>query len=219
MVFDRLPQEIREKVLNDKSFQILTDEDLLNTCVLRYKFCDPVKTLIYLNTKILMEPEHQLIHTIAHEIAHHVSSIEKEQFHEKEAEDLLIRWGFKKEVNAVRYDFEMAESKGYKIGYEWAKNQNQDYLMQHFGLYFDEWNEEGLGRVSDNKLEMLNHTAETESILEDIIKLKKGEAVESAKEKIPETLSLRKTMLAGIMTAVKEFKLNELYSQKNCAVI
>ena len=216
MVFDRLPQEIRENVLNDRSFQILTDEDLLNTCVLRYKFGDPVKTLVYFNTKILMEPEHQLIHTIAHEIAHHVLIIRESQVDEKKIEDLLIHWGFQKEVDAVRYDLAMAESKGYKIGYEWAKSQNQDYLMQHFGLYFDEWNEKGLGRVSDEKLELSNHPAETELILEDIINLKNREAVELAKDDISETLSPRKTMLAGIMTAVKEFKLNKRYSPKKC---
>jgi len=33
-VIERLPEEVREDVLNDKSFQILTDDDALNACVL-----------------------------------------------------------------------------------------------------------------------------------------------------------------------------------------
>ena len=76
-VIERLPEDVQEDVLNDKSFQILTDDEALNACVLRYRFSDPVKTLVYLNTNILREPEHQLFHTIASEIAHYVLSKKK----------------------------------------------------------------------------------------------------------------------------------------------
>ncbi|MCK5105109.1 MAG: hypothetical protein KAR17_19935, partial [Cyclobacteriaceae bacterium] len=71
-VIERLPEAVREIVLNDMSFQILTDDEALEACVLRYEFGAPVRTLVYLNTKILREPDHQINHTIASEIAHYI---------------------------------------------------------------------------------------------------------------------------------------------------
>jgi hypothetical protein len=206
-IIERLPEDVREDVLNDKSFQILTDDDALNACVLRYRFSDPVKTLVYLNTKILKEPEHQLIHTIASEIAHYVSNKRKTGLGSKDIDDLLLQWGFEKEVEAVRYDHAISESEGYKIGYEWAKKQNHDYLMQHFGLYFDQWNDKGLGSLSSNEFNRLNHKGVTEPILEDILPSKKLGFLDSDLGSIPDALSTRKTMLAGILTAVKEANL------------
>jgi len=203
-IIERLPEDVREDVLNDKSFQILTDDDALNACVLRYRFSDPVKTLVYLNTKILKEPEHQLIHTIASEIAHYVSNKRKTGLGSKDIDDLLLQWGFEKEVEAVRYDHAISGSEGYKIGYEWAKKQNYDYLMQHFGLYFDQWNDEGMGRLSSKELKMLNLKFETDLISEDIVPLKNLKLVESDNGRISELLSNRMAMLAGILTAVKE---------------
>jgi hypothetical protein len=203
-IIERLPKEAREDVLNDKSFQILTDDDALNASVLRYRFSDPVETLVYLNTKILKKPEHQLIHTIASEIAHYVLSKRKFGFGSRDIDDLLLQWGFEKEVEAVRYDHAISESNGYKIGYDWAKKQNHDYLMQHFGLYFDQWNDEGMGRLSNKELNMLNPKFEAELIPEDIVLLTRLEIVESDNGRISESLSNRMAMLAGILTAVKE---------------
>lgn len=210
-VFERLPEEVREKVLNDTRFQILADEDMLNASVLRYDFGNPVTALVYLSSKILTEPGHQLIYTIAHEIAKYVLSIAETEtkFHEKDIEDLLVQWGFKKEVEAVRYDLAIIESEGFKTGYKWAKKQSKDYLMQHFGLYFDEWNESGLGRMPGKGLNKLNQRAEADSILDNIVPLKKGKEIESTKDGTQETRSLRKAMLAGIMVAVKEFELRD----------
>jgi hypothetical protein len=203
-IIERLPQEVREDVLNDKSFQILTDDDALNASVLRYRFSDPVETLVYLNTKILKEPEHQLIHTIAAEFAHYVLSKRKFGFGSKDIDDLLLQWGFEKEVEAVRYDHAISESEGYKIGYDWAKKQNHDYLMQHFGLYYDQWNDEGMGRLSSKDLNMLERKFKTDLISEDFAPLEKLKLVESANDRILEALSNRMAMLAGILTAVKE---------------
>jgi hypothetical protein len=203
-VINRLPEEVREIVLNDMSFQILTDDELLEALVLRYEFSTPIKTLVYLNTKILMEPDHQIIHTIASEIAHLI--LKKEGIHawERKSDDLLIKWGFGKEVKAVRYDLVISESEDYRIGYDWAKKQNADYLIQHFGLYFDQWNDRGLGRLSSNEFDSYNRKVEIDPIREDILPLKKLELIESDNGKISESLSKRMAMLAGILTAVKE---------------
>jgi len=205
-VFERLPEEVREKVLNDTSFQIIADEDILDACVMRYGFRNPVKALVYLSSKILTEPEHQLIYIIAHEIAKYVLSIveAETEFREKDIENLLVRWGFEKELEAVRNDKAITESEVYKIGHEWAQKQSQNYLMQHFGLYFDEWNGSGLGSKVLNKL---NQHTETGLLLENIIQLKKEKEIEFSKDRTLETRSLRKAMLAGIMVAIKEFEL------------
>jgi len=211
-VFERLPEEVREKVLNESSFQILADEDMLKARVLRYDFGNPVKALVCLSSKTLTEPEHQLIYSIAREIAKYVLSIEQTetQSGEKDIEDLLMHWGFETEMEAVRYDKTIIESEGYKTGYEWARKQSKDYLMQHFGLYFDEWNERGLGRMPSNVLDKLHQRAETDSIFDNVVQLKKGKGIEPTRDRISETLSLRKAMLAGIMVAVKEFEVKDL---------
>lgn len=36
-VIERLPENVQEDLLNDKSFQILTDDDALDACVLRFQ--------------------------------------------------------------------------------------------------------------------------------------------------------------------------------------
>jgi len=206
-VIERLPEEVREIILNDMSFQILTDDDIFEACVLRYEFGAPVRNLVYLNTKILREPDHQIIHTIASEIAHYI--LKKQDTHEwaRKLDNLLIEWGFGKEVEAVRYDQVISKSEGYKIGYDWAKKQNLDYLRQHFGLYFDQWNDDGMESLTSNELNMLNRKLETNPILEDIGTLKKSESVGTESGGISKSLSTRKSMLAGILTAVKESNL------------
>src|SRR5210317_1823579 len=125
-VIERLPEEVREIVLNDMSFQILTDDEIFEACVLRYEFGAPVRHLVYLNSKILREPDHQIIHTIAFEIAHYILKKQGTQVGERKLGNLLSEWGFGKEIEAVRYDEAISKSQGYKIGYEWAQKQNLD---------------------------------------------------------------------------------------------
>jgi len=206
-VIERVPEAVREIVLKDISFQILTDDEILEAPVLRYEFGAPVRHLVYLNTKILKEPDHQIIHTIASEIAHYI--LKKQGTHEwkRKVDDLLTEWGFRKEVEAVRYDQAISESKDYKKGYDWAKKQSHDYLMQHFGLYYDQWNDQGLGSLSSKEFNMLNSQSNTEAVFEDILPSKKLGFLDADIKKIPDSISARKIMLAGILTAIKEANL------------
>lgn len=208
-VVERLPEEVREIVLNDMSFQILTDDEIFESLILRYEFGAPIRTLVYLNTEILKEPDHQIIHTIATEIAHYIFKKlgSNTLILERKLDSLLIEWGFGKEVEAVWYEQAISESEGYKIGYDWAKKQNHDYLMQHFGLYFDQWNDKGIGSLSRKEFDMLNRKCETDPVLEDILPSNKLGFLDSDIGEIPDSLSTRKTMLAGILTAVKETNL------------
>jgi len=124
-VLKRLPEEVREKLHNDMGFQILAGDDLLVLCVVRYELDEPVNKLVYLNTKLLMEPEHQHIYTIAYEIARYVDGAGDEEVVEKKAEDLLIKWGFEEELLAYRYDSVIVASMVYQFGYGWAKKESK----------------------------------------------------------------------------------------------
>jgi hypothetical protein len=214
-VLKRLPEEVTEKLCNDTGFQILAGDDLLVLCVVRYEFDEPVKRLVYLNTKLLMEPEHQLIYTIANEIARYVSREEDAEVVEKKTEDLLIKWGFEEELEAYRYDTAIAESKGYQIGYDWAKNQSKDYVLRHFGLYFDEWNKKGLRKMSKEQFEMIHARAET-VIRDEADKISKEDHKEHERAPAKEGLSRVEAIIAGIMTAVKEIKFRDVYGDIQC---
>lgn len=215
-VFDRLPTEVKKDIIDNEGFQIVADEAFHEACVLRHRFDTSVQTFVYLNTKLLKESEHRIILTIAYEIAMVKAGEIKEVEVEKEAEDLLLKWGFEKELETVRYYRIIANSEGYKIGYEWAIRQDKDYLMQHFGLYFDERNKMGWSKKPDGALEILDRQADKASVLKDLsqfIDLKAGIPDTEAGEVIP---SQRQAIIAGIMTAVKEIELREQYRAQKC---
>ncbi len=216
---DRLPDKVKEDVLNNEALQILADEDALDTCARRYAFDQPAETLIYLNPKILIEPEHIIICIIAYEIAHTVLGESEPEPSQKAIEGLLIDWGFEKEVKAMRYDRTIAQSEGYKAGYNWARRQSKDYLMQHFSLYFDEWNEKGPGSLAREELGTLCRQAETGSILDDATRASELDLVESEKDSVQKSFSVRQAFLTGILTAVKELRLSELFSPKTCETL
>jgi hypothetical protein len=206
-VLDRLPEKVREDILNNKALQVVAGEDLHRNCALRVDFDDSVKTLLCFNPKVLFEPEHQLIHTIAHELALYVAGDVGSVKAEQKAEDLLLEWGFDMEIEAVRHCKAVSESEGYKIGYEWARKQSMDYLLQHFGLYFDEWNEKGLRRMSREQLEQVKSKAGTRVLLED--RIETGGAREMGEPEVT-ALPRDEAIIAGIMAAVKEIKLQDL---------
>ena len=218
-VMIRLPPEVKEDVLNAQALQILADEDSLDACARRYEFESPAETLIFLNPKILIESEHVIICILAHEIAHTILAKTQPDPGEKAIEDLLIDWGFEKEVEAMRYDRTVARSEGYRAGYNWARRQSKDYLMQHFSLYFDEWNEKGLGSLSREQLESLQQQAEIGSILDHAGRTGAMDFLESGKDSAGRSFSARLAFLTGISTAVKELKLDELFSPKACETL
>jgi len=216
-VLKRLPKEVTEKLRNDTGFTILAGDDLLVLCVVRYEFDEPVRRLVYLNTKLLMESEHQLIYTIAYEIARYVDGEGDAEVVEKKAEDLLIKWGFEEELEAYRYDTAIAESKGCRIGYEWAKKQSKDYVLRHFGLYFDEWNTKGLRKMSKEQFEMIHTRAET-VIRDEAGTIPQKDYKEHKRAPAEGGLPRVEAIIAGIMTAVKEIKFHDVYGDILCDV-
>ena len=103
-VIERLPDEVREDLLNDTNFQILTDDEIAEVSVLRCDFNEPIKSIVFINSKILMKPNHQIIYTIASEIAYYVLTKSGTEKRNRKLDSLLDKWGFGKEVEAVRND-------------------------------------------------------------------------------------------------------------------
>ena len=217
-VLERLPPDVKKEILDDQRFQLLADEAFHDACVWRHSFEDCIENLVYLNTKLLKESEHRIILTIAHEIAMLIAGKTKGQKVENEAEDLLIQWGFDKELEAVRYDQVIANSEGYKAGYQWAIHQDKDYLLQHFGLYFDEWNKMGWSKRPEGAAEILDQKSGKEPIFKDLSQFMDQKAGESDEVAGVVSPSQRQAILAGIMTAVKEIELREQYSSQSCDV-
>jgi len=111
----------------------------------------------------------------------------------------LVSWGFERAYNAVCFCDAIAGSTVFRSGYEWAKRQTEDYLMLHFGLYFDDWNEKGFARISDDRIEALLGQIS-------ISRLLPGTATGEEKG-VPEGISVDEVLIEGIMAGLKEIKL------------
>ena len=126
---NRLPKDIREIVLEDKSIEIIGNESFLIADGSYRRFDNSVSAIIYLNTLFLKRSEDDIIHTIAHEIAHHFTGEGKSGLWEKEAEELLVQWGFLESPEKIKYYKAISESWGFKVGYDWANFGD----LQHYG--------------------------------------------------------------------------------------
>lgn len=200
-VLARLPSGIREEILNDRGFQIISDAALPQVCGRGFVFEPPAEYLLYLNPAILMQPDHRLECSVALELAEYALKKDKKTETPQALQHLLIDWGFQKEVDAVCFCSAISGSKAFKSGYEWARRQDEEYLMLHFGIYFDEWNRHGLGQMSDDLLQKLRSRIPQNRLL--------PTASPAGDQELPEGLSLDQVLLEGIMAAVKEFKLRD----------
>ena len=198
-VFSRLPENLREEILNNEGFQVISDATLPDICGHCLHFDQPIEFLIYLNPALVKQPDVRLECGIAMELANYVAIKEDWSGDEQRIQELLINWGFENEVNAVSFCNAVAQSKAFKSGYEWACKQSEDYLMLHFGIYYDEWDKKGLVRMSKDLLEKLRTQVDSKRLLP---------TVSTQEEKsLPEGVSLDVVLIEGIMAAVKEMKL------------
>jgi hypothetical protein len=196
---ERLPEDVKTHILEDDRLQIVARENLHQRCSLRFDFDQSVRALIYLNFNMLREPEWQIRYNIAYEIAGYLLAQQGLPADESAIAEQLIAWGFEEEVDAIRYLKKVTGSKGFKIGYDWAIRQNSDYLNQHFGIYFDAWNDQGLKRISKAQLDTGQDSRSGRRILADL-----GDGVAESGE-----ISPSEAILAGILSAVKETRVPE----------
>jgi len=186
----RLPQEIQDQVMTDTELQILGSDLMSEECTLFCGFPQPVEYLVLLNVKSLNEPQHRLVFRIAREIAGYVAMKQGLDGHSDDQKNAILeKWGFQKEVASIRHCRAVQGSRGYKSGYEWAMRQSSDYLQQHFGLFYDEWNIRGLRQWPAKKLEMVLNAASREH---------------SAGEDAAGAIPLDEAMMEGVMSAMKE---------------
>jgi hypothetical protein len=204
-VLARVPPQVKHSVLEDKGLQIVADTAFSRRCVLQYTFEPPISRLIYLNPRLLQEADYRQIYMLLREIAQHVRG---EQLDDSAADQQLIAWGFEAEVNAMRFDRAVTDSKGFRTGYEWARRQSRQYLLQHFGIYFDDWNNRGVGWGRLPAVEDLRIRGESRTAVEE---LDRGVAGAEAAG-----ISSRDKVLAGIMTAVKEIRFQEIDGDTVC---
>lgn len=200
-IFLRLPENLREEILNNEGFQIISNATLSDICGHFFHFDQPLKFIVYLNPALILQPDHRLECSIAMELANYVAIKEQWNGEPQRIQELLISWGFENEVNAVCFCSAVAGSKAFKYGYEWARKQNEDYLMLHFGIYYDEWNQKGLVRMSKDRLEKLRTQVPLQRLLPTT-------AIKD-EESLPEGISVSEVLIEGIMSAVKELKLRD----------
>lgn len=158
---DRIPEDVRDRILSDETFQVIGEESsTVMGCFMR--FDDPVSHLVFLHHELLVKPEYFILYIIAHEFAHWISLSGPVSLHEKEAEDLVIRWGFKEEAEKVGYYRAGLESRGFQMGYEWAKKQKRE-LLAEYEEFLDEWE---IGNWSGERLLELGDAVDAISICE-----------------------------------------------------
>ena len=99
-VLRRLPKAVRiTQVLDDLSFEIVTFGDTNGQFFL---LPDPTHSLLVLNRSLLKQPESVIIYTIARQLAHKTIGKRDTVLYAKEADELLIKWGFDDEAWEVR---------------------------------------------------------------------------------------------------------------------
>jgi hypothetical protein len=108
------------------------------------------------------KPLHFIIYVIAHEFAHWICRSRPVGLHEKEAEGLLVQWGFREEAERVGHYRAGLEARGFKMGYEWAKKQKRE-LLAAYEEFLPEWE---IGNWSGRRLRELNEAVDALSICE-----------------------------------------------------
>jgi hypothetical protein len=202
-VLNRLPDEIKEDILNNKNLQVLGKKNFLLAFGIYLKFDEPITNIVYLNTSILQSPEHVIIHTIAHELAHYATGKGKTGLWEKEAEEMVLKWGFDMESEKSDYHRPILESWGYDVGYKWASKQKEQDLIDDFGPFFEDWDND---RLSVKQFEILHYKLDPISIMDEMEQAEGDRDIrgESEEKKIMDDGFGDKGVIWGVMGRLKE---------------
>jgi hypothetical protein len=205
-VLSRLPEEICQSILDDLSFDIVSFEKANG---IFYPLSSEIKELIVLDGGILKQPEFRIIYTIAHELAHKVIGKGETGLYEKEAEELLVKWGFQEEVEKADYARTWMEGGGYDTGYKWAAKQTD---LSSFEEFYEEWEQ---GKLDEQGWQELFYEADPLSIMYEMGRIDEGINTKTADDlsKIPvppktviDDGSYEKGIVYGIMGFLKKKK-------------
>lgn len=195
----RLPSDKKEEFLSDESLQVISPvADIKDFNGFHVSFPTPVKSLIYIDWNRLRETPSRLLidYGIAHEIGHHFAGEGDSRLIEKEADDLLRKWGFDEEIKAANHKAAIYESKGYDIGYQWARGQDDDPLWVNYSAFLPLWEDEGLTPLEKIELEKELFYAGKGSVK--TVSKDEGEIIDHP--------ALDKGIIHGIMKRVKELR-------------
>ena len=178
-------------------------------------FDDAIRHLFFIPSQVLNKPDYHIVYTIAHEIAHYIAGDGITGLREKEADDLLYKWGFKEELEKNKHFRKNLQSISYKAGYEWAKGKDDDFIIHQFDEFYDEWNEK---IISAERLQELQYIVDIPSILHTFY-INKSISYES-RERIMEDVKnievvdaeegfLERGVICGIKTNLKERKVKK----------
>ena len=195
-VFRRLPEEVlHEEILADPRMEIASiAPESHGRC---FSLPSPVEYFIVLNETMLTQPKTEIIHTIVHELAHKAVNGQGTGLREKDAEELVRKWGFEEESHAVRYMPALLEMEGYRMGYEWAARQAQ---LPEFEDFYREWTS---GAFSRERFDQFTELVKAKPISVEIGPLELSPE-ELIIQEILDSPHLKMALGFGIMTFIDE---------------
>jgi hypothetical protein len=137
-LLNRVPSDIKERVLNDTGLEILGKSEYLFAAGWHKSFLKPVTNIIFLQPALTETSQSTVVHAIAHEIAHYVVGAGETGLREKEAEELVVEWGLGEESKLVSYNRPILEKIGHKVGCKWAEHQ-KEWKIDILEGYYEEW--------------------------------------------------------------------------------
>ena len=195
-VLKRLPEEVlHEEVLADPRLEIISiARESYGRC---FSLPAPVEHLIVLNESMLTQPKTEIIHTIVHELAHKAVDGDGTGLREKDAEELVRKWGFEEESRAVHYLPALLEMEGYRMGYEWAARQTE---LADFEDFHDEWES---AEFSPNRFDQFTEMVKAKPITQEVSPLELApEELQIAE--ILDSPHLKMALSFGIMAFIQE---------------
>jgi hypothetical protein len=206
-VLGRLPDEVKEKVLNDPSFQFISMYEKIS------RFCSfdtTIKNLAILKERILVLPEYECILAIAYKIAQYY--IEKGELGSwrRKIENELVGWGFELEMELAKYHRGLYESIEFDVGYLWAKEKEDKFMWVVYRdcvellTYWDE------GTLSDDQWDTLFKELKPKEVMYTMgwaPKISQADKGESSKRMDKRLIQM--AIVYGIMSRLKEIKLKK----------
>jgi len=203
-VLGRLPEAVKEQVLNDASFQVMSMYEKISRFCL---FDASVEKLAILKERILTLPEYECIFTIAYKIAQYCIENEEAGSWRKEVEKQLISWDFEKEMELVKYHRGLYESIEFDVGYLWAKDKEDKFMWVVYEECFDllpHWDQ---GTLSEEEWNTLFKALKPKEVLYTmgwVPRMSQPDRGEPAR-KMDEKLT-QMAIVYGIMSRMKEIK-------------
>jgi len=203
-VLERLPDEVKEKVLNDPSLQFISMYDKISRFCL---FDTSIKNLAILKERILMFPEYECTLTIAYKIAQYYVEEGKPGSWRRKIKSQLVSWDFEQEMELAKYHRGLYESIEFDVGYLWAKEKEDKFMWVVYGDCLElltDWDE---GTLSDEQWDTLFKQLKPKEVMHTmgwvpkISQTDKGKSSRRMDEKLTQM-----AIIYGIMARLKEIK-------------